>query len=250
MTRFLLRSALFLVVAAAVLPAEEIIDYLDKLDAQFKRTRTVNTVQISASPQLAERTFAIFVKEQLEKKAERQAILKQWVPRYYAMQRDGYVFAVEFLLLNQNLDSNVEVPLTGDLRRNIVLINSKGETGMAYKVTGDNVAKLDFMYPKKLITCYFNTVSAHGKPLLYNGITSLKLQISGLGAALPDTVLTWDMPLSYGDMPRPPPMSSRFGTKPFYSLIPQKSNVWYRVDLAPALPRAPAAAPRPAAPRS
>jgi len=250
MNRFLVLSALLVVTAAALLPAEEIIDYLEKLDAQFKRSRTVNSVQVTACPLLTERLFASFVKEQLEKKAERQAILKQWLPRFYALQRDGYVFSIEFLLLNQNLDSNAEVSMAGDLRRNIVLINSKGETGMAYKIIGDNVAKLDFMYPKKLVTCYFNTVNTRGVPLLRNGITSLKLQISGMGATLPDTVLAWDMPLFYGDIPRPQPLSTRFGTKPFYSLVPLKSNVWYRVDLAPEIPRAPAVAPKPAAPHS
>ena len=246
MTRCLIFSALLCVVAAS-LPAEEIIDYVERLDALFKRSQTVNSVQVTAMPQLIERAFANFIKEQSEKKATRQAIVKQWLPRYAALQRDGYVFAIEFLLLNQNLDSNVEVAMAGDLRRRVFLINSKGETGMAYKVTSDNVAKLDFMYPKKVVTCYFNTVNARGVPLLRNGIMSLTLKVVGMGAALPDTTFTWNVPLFY-DATRPQAMAALFGAKPLRTLIPLKSNVWQRVDLAPEVPHAPAAPPKPAAP--
>jgi hypothetical protein len=244
MIRILCVLALLAVARAS---AEEIIDYLDQLDAQFTRGVTVNSVQITTRPRLIEREFAVFVKDQLEKKATRQAILKAWVPRYYALQREGYVFNVEFLLLNQNLDANVEVPLAGDLRRHVLLVNSKGETGMAYKIVGDAVSKLDFMYPKKTLVCYFNTVNPRGVPLLRKGITSLKLVVSSMGPSLPNTSISWDMPLFYGETPRPQPLSSRFGPKVFRTLIPLQSNVWHRVDLAPEISRAPAAPQKPAA---
>lgn len=244
MTRFVCLLAALAVAAAS---AEEIIDYLEQLDAQFTRSVKVNSVQITVRPRLIEREFAAFVKEQLEHKASRPAILKAWVPRYYALQREGYVFTVDFLLLNQNLDANVEVPLAGDLRRHVLLVNSKGETGMAYKIVGDAVAKLDFMYPKKALVCYFNTVNPRGVPLLRKGITSLKLVVTGLGASLPNTSVSWDMPLFYGETPRPQPLSSRFGPKVFRTLIPLQSNVWQRVNLAPQMSRAPAAPQKPAA---
>ncbi len=248
MTRFLALCALLSGVATR-LPAEEIIVYLDKLDALFTRSHTANSVQVTARPPLIERAFATFVKEQLKNKTPRQAIVKQWLPRHAALQGNGYVFTVEFLLLNQNLDSNIEVPMAGDLRRNILLINSKGETGMVYKIVGDNVAKLDFMYPKKTVACYFNTVNARGVPLLRNGIMSLTLKIIGMGAVVPDTAFTWNMPLFY-DATRPQSVAALFGTKPLRTLIPLKSNVWQRVDLAPEISRPPARAPKPAAPRS
>jgi len=228
---------------AAGLCADEIIDYIDALDKEFTRSSTENSVRITVRPRLLERAFATFVNDRLEKKPTRQALLKEWRPVFETLRHDGYVFELDYLLLNQNLDSSIEVPLGGDLRRYIFLINSKGETGMAYKIVGDKVDKLDFMYPKRALTCYFNTVNDRGVPLLRQGVMTLTLKILKFNEVLPELTFAWAVPLQYSGVLRSQTLATRFGTTPFRTLMPYASNINNRVELAPLMPTVP----RPAA---
>ena len=127
----------------------------------------------------------------------------------------------------------IEVPLQGDLRRHIFLINSKGETGMAYRITGDRIEQLDYVYPRCALTCYFNTCNERGVPLLRQGIMGLTIKIVQYSTVLPDVSFTWSVPLQYASLPRPQALQARFGATPFRTLMPYASNVYHRVALMP-----------------
>lgn len=213
--------------------AMSLYDYQEALLKKFTVSRAPRKVQITACPRLLEVAFARHVQDADEKKLKRLDIWNAWLPIHRAMHADGYVFEIEFLLLDQNLDSGIEVDLSRDLRRLIRLENNKGEYALMYKLTGDRVVTLDFSSPRKKFTAYFNTRTEQGTSLLRPGIESISLRIGPIGEQIPETVLTWGVPLWYGDIPRPHELKSRFGERPIYSLMPYKSNIYHRVEFAP-----------------
>jgi|GEM_PF-1619632 len=225
--------SLVLLAAPLALPAHPLFDYQEALLNKFTVTRAPRKVQITARPRLLEVAFARHVQDADEKKLTRLDIWKSWLPIQRRMLADGYVFDIEFLLLDQNLDSAIAVDLSRDLRRSIRLENNKGEFALMYKLSGDRVVTLDFSSPKKTFSAYFNTRTEQGTSLLRPGIQSLSLRIGPIGPHIPETILTWNVPLWYGDIPRPHELKSRFGERPLLSLLPYKSNIYHRVEFAP-----------------
>lgn len=227
--------ACFLLLSLSVSFADPLLDYQEALTKKFTITRTVGKIKISACPRLLEAAFVSHVMSTDKKKSPRTAIWNAWLPQQRALLADGYVFDVEFFLLDQNLDSGIEVDLSRDLRRLIRLENNKGEYALMYKLTGDRVTKLDFTTPQKNFTAFFNTQTEQGTSLIRPGIESITLRIGPIGTHIPETKLTWALPLWYGDVPRPHELATRFGTRPIPSLVPYKSNIYHRVEFAPTL---------------
>ncbi|MCX7847977.1 MAG: hypothetical protein N2595_08125 [bacterium] len=234
MTPSSFRSFSFLLLISALhLHAQSLADYQEKLRKKFTLTRSSAKVKISACPRLLELAFVDHVARADAKKQTRLAIWNAWLPQQRALLADGYAFEIEFFLLDQNLDSGIEIDLSRDLRPLIRLENNKGEYALMYKLTGDRVSKLDFSSPQKNFTAFFNTRTEQGTPLIRPGIESVSLRIGPIGPHIPETILTWAVPLWYGDIPRPHELKSRFGDRPIPSLVPYKSNIYHRVEFAP-----------------
>jgi len=225
--------SLLLLAAPLALRAHPLYDYQEALLKKFTVTRSPGKVQITACPRLLEVAFARHVQDADEKKLLRRDIWNSWLPIQRRILADGYVFDIQFLLLDQNLDSGIAVDLSRDLRRSIRLENNKGEFALMYKLAGDRVVSLDFSSPNKKFSAYFNTRTEQGTSLLRPGIQSLSLRIGPIGPHIPETILSWNVPLWYGDIPRPHELKSRFGERPVLSLMPYKSNIYYRVEFAP-----------------
>ena len=206
--------------------ADDIYDYMETLDTHFTATRTENVVKISARPRLVERAFARFCQEQIAAKKKPSDIAKAWIPQQIEMMKEGYVFEIEFELLNQNLDSGISVPFGPKFSQVIVLENNKGEQALMYKYIGDKVSTLDFMTPTRKITCYFNTKTEQNTSLIRKGITNLKLKIGTFCEDLPELDFDWSLPLFYGNTPRPHALAARFGSKALPTLLPYKTQVY------------------------
>lgn len=213
--------------AAYVCRADSLYDYVEALDKNFTAVRKHNVIRVSAKPRLFEEEFTRFVQDALDKKQTQQQIRKTWIPRQKEMAKDGYVFMVEFDLLNQNLDSGISITFGPELPRVITLENSEGEKAVMYKYTGDKVSTLDFLHTKRNMVCYFNTKTEEGTPLIRRGITTLKLNIGKFCEDLPDLEFVWNVPLYYNNTPRPREMLARFGSRPLRTLIPYKTQVYH-----------------------
>jgi hypothetical protein len=227
MKTLLLTILLILAGSAFLCHADSLYDYVEALDKNFTAVRKHNVIRVSARPRLFEEEFTRFVQDALDKKQTKQQIIKTWIPRQKEMAKDGYVFMVEFDLLNQNLDSGISVTFGPELPRVITLENNKGEKAVMYKYTGDKVSTLDFLHTKRNMVCYFNTKTEEGTPLIRRGITTLKLNIGKFSEDLSELEFVWNVPLWYKNTPRPREMLARFGSRPVRTLKPYKTQVYH-----------------------
>jgi hypothetical protein len=207
--------------------ADEYTDYLEALEAEFTLSKDEGPVRVTVRPRLMERLFAEAVAKALEEDKSRKDIVAEWKPEMAKLREDGYVFEIEFLLLNQNLDAGIEIEFHGDWRNEIVLFNNLGVTSRLYRTTGTDTAKLDFMYPERTTLCYFNTCDEAKQPLIATGVQSLKLQIGKFCEELPEIEFSWAVPLWYGDVARPPALSGIFGGRHLRTLWPYKEQVYH-----------------------
>ena len=205
--------------------ADSMYDYVETLDKNFTATRKYKVIQISAKPRLFEQEFARFAQKSLDEKILTIKIRTAWVAKQKEMKKDGYVFNVEYLLLDQNLDSGVSITFGPQLPRVITLENNLGEKAILYKYTGDKIATLDFMHTKRNMTCYFNTKTDKGNQLLRKGVKVIKLKIGKFSEQLPEFEFVWNVPLYYKNTPRPREMLARFGTRPLRTFVPYNPPV-------------------------
>jgi hypothetical protein len=176
---------------------------------------------------LFEEEFARYAQNKLDEKQTPKQIRTTWITRQKEMKSDGYVFNIEFELLDQNLDSGVSITFGPELPRVITLENNKGETAVMYKYTGDKVSTLDFLHTKRTMACYFNTKTEEGTSLIRRGVTVVKLKIGTFSEQLPEFEFVWNVPLFYKNTPRPRELMARFGTKPLRTLMPYKPPVYH-----------------------
>ena len=215
-----------MLVAAPALYADEYGDYLAALDREFAVTKQEGPVQVTVRPRLIERRFAEEVRAAQEGNKLRTDIVKEWTPIHKGMMEDGYVFEVKYYLVNQNLDAGIEIQFHGDWRNNIVLINNNDVTTRLYRTTGEETPQLDFMYPERIVLCYFNTCDEQKQPLIARGVQSLKLVIGKFCDELPEMEFSWALPLWYGDVARPTTLSSWFGGRQLRTLWPYKDQIY------------------------
>ncbi len=206
--------------------ADELYDYAESLDEEFTVAKKEKVIRVSVMPRLLERALALHVQDAIEKKESRKQIVASWKPIMKKMLAQGYVFELDFDLLDRNLDSGVEVSLGAGLRGSITLENNLGERALMYKCEGDKAAKLDFMYPEMKLMCFFNTKTEQGTPLLRKGVMSLKLRIAEFTESLPELEFAWSVPLQYADSKRPLALTSRFGRKPLRTIRTYKKHVY------------------------
>ena len=228
--------------AAPTASASEISEYVAKLDSGMAFVKQAGDLKTTVRPRLLERAFALHVEQELSKGKSRKDILLSWIPIQRALVGQGFVFQIEFLLTEQNLDSAIEIPFTRDFRRSVSLVNNLGDTALCYKVESDAIASLNFLYPKKTVTCYFNTQAGPGVPLLRRTVDSLTLNIAPLNDQMQPLGLKIGLPLWYDDVKRPKTLESRFTAKPLRTFLAY-TNIYLKPALAPAVP---AGAPGPA----
>ncbi|NLS91994.1 MAG: hypothetical protein GXX96_07420 [Planctomycetaceae bacterium] len=233
------KNAMLLLLPAALLyspaapAAPDTDEYIAKLDDTLVFMKSSGNLRVTLRPRLIEKSFAGHVGAGLARKESATRILEEWRPVEKKLRAEGFVFDITFELLNATLDSGIEVPFDVDLRRHVSLANNLGEKAALYKVAGDTVTALNFLYTEKKATLYFNTGTDKGTSLLHKGVDMLHLRIAAFCEAMGAIEFAFSVPLDYGRVPRPLSISSRFGPRPLRTFVTYTSDVRVKVDLPP-----------------